>query len=606
MTNEKLNDAKADIIPAELAIEAMRDSGYSNTSFALAELIDNSVQANANSVEVYCLQEYRVIHARKRPRITTIAVLDDGCGMTPEVLQIALQFGNGTRLQDRRGIGRFGMGLPNSSISQCRRVEIWTWQQGPDNAMYTYLDVDEIKSGELKNVPTPTPQSLPTVWQQRSDIVNRTGTLVVWSNLEEHRLTWKSSEKTWEHTEKVVGRIYRKFIDEGKLQISLVAITDNSSAERRYVRANDPLYLMSNSSTPKPFDDEPMFQTWGNPTNFSIELGGERHDIVVRMSYSKQKAVPTDGTKGGDKPYGKHAAQNVGVSIVRANRELQLDDSWTIHYDTTERWWGAEVEFPPSLDEIFGVTNNKQRATKFCELAKFEYKSEFEFGESTSDYLERVKAEGDPIGILLPIKLHIDAQLKEIRRKIKDQRKVDGTGGDERHQHSTTEDKATAFFRKRQQTGHETESDRELFSEEHREKLVENLRTDKAYPVSEAEKIAKAVLKKRQKVRFFTKAMDGYAFFKVEPMGGGLTAIVFNEEHPFYEQIIGTLEYDISECTEKDLLDKLDLASTTIKLLFTAWARYEVEEGKKDGLSFDEIKQEWGKLAKLCLLESID
>ena len=40
-----------------------------------------------------------------------------------------------------------------------------------------------------------------------------------------------------------------------------------------------------------------------------------------------------------------------------------LDDGWCIGYDPRERWWGAEIEFPPTLDEVFGVPNNKQAAT---------------------------------------------------------------------------------------------------------------------------------------------------------------------------------------------------------------------------------------------------
>ena len=135
-----------EIIPPELAVKAMRDSGYKNTAYALAELIDNSVQAKATSVQVICIEEYQQVNKRSRRRIQAIGVLDDGVGMTPEILRLALQFGNGTHLTDRRGIGRFGMGLPNSSISQCRRVEIWTWQNGPDNAMYTYLDLITLDS----------------------------------------------------------------------------------------------------------------------------------------------------------------------------------------------------------------------------------------------------------------------------------------------------------------------------------------------------------------------------------------------------------------------------------------------------------------------------
>ncbi len=106
-----------EIIPPELAVKAMRDSGYKNTAYALAELINNSVQANASNVEVICREEYRQVNERKSRRIRAIGILDNGDGMTPETLCLALQFGNGKHMADRKGIGRFGMGLPNSSIS---------------------------------------------------------------------------------------------------------------------------------------------------------------------------------------------------------------------------------------------------------------------------------------------------------------------------------------------------------------------------------------------------------------------------------------------------------------------------------------------------------
>ena len=111
-----------EIIPPELAVKAMRDSGYKNTAYALAELIDNSVQAKATNLEVICIEAYGQVNERSRRRIQAIGILDNGNGMLPEILRLALQFGNGTHLTDREGIGRFGMGLPNSSISQCRRM----------------------------------------------------------------------------------------------------------------------------------------------------------------------------------------------------------------------------------------------------------------------------------------------------------------------------------------------------------------------------------------------------------------------------------------------------------------------------------------------------
>ena len=96
--------------------------------------------------------------------------------MNSTILRRALRFGDGTRLdRSRRGIGRFGVGLPQSSISQCQRVDIWTWQNGADNAFHCYLDLDEIKSHGRQEVPEPVPCGVPDRWRKVVDNVLEPG-----------------------------------------------------------------------------------------------------------------------------------------------------------------------------------------------------------------------------------------------------------------------------------------------------------------------------------------------------------------------------------------------------------------------------------------------
>ena len=528
-----------EIIPPELAVKAMRDSGYKNTAYALAELIDNSVQANATLVEVICIEAHRQVNERTRRRIQVIGILDNGDGMSPETLRLALQFGNGTHLTDRKGIGRFGMGLPNSSISQCRRVEVWTWQNGPDNAMHTYLDVDEIEGRTMFAVPVPAHRPLPDEWRARSENIETTGTLVVWTNFDDHRLTWRGASATLRNTEALVGRMYRKFIDDGLLSIRLLALL-TGNAEPTFderVRVNDPLYLMSNSSTPSPFDTKPMFQPWGEENEvFSIDYDGATHKVIVRMSWACEETVPGDKSDRGAKPYGKHAAKNIGLSIVREGRELDLDASWTNSYDPTERWWGVEVEFPSTLDEVFGVTNNKQSATILSHMAQFEWRAEADPDESLSEFRDRIKSDGDPRSLLLPIVDHIRRQIQEVRKRLSEQTKGRRTKQD-RHDQSTVEDLATTKFLERAEQGYSTEADITEFTEEDRKSFEQDLREDKHYSENVAEEIANATLTRKRKVVFLTKAMEGYSFFNVEHKQGGLTAIVFNTNHPLYEQL---------------------------------------------------------------------
>ena len=212
---EENKQLELSIIPVHLAITAMRDSGYRTTAHAIAELIDNAQQAKATEVSLFCFEETEQLEHRTRRRVKRIAVLDNGEGMDPDVLGQALQFGNGTRLADRSGIGRFGMGLPNASISQARKVDVWTWQNGPANAMRTYLDVDRIQNRELTYVPPPEHASIPPEYTNLAGALGRTGTLVVWSELDPTRLTWRGAKATLTNTEQLVGRIHRRFIDNG-------------------------------------------------------------------------------------------------------------------------------------------------------------------------------------------------------------------------------------------------------------------------------------------------------------------------------------------------------------------------------------------------------
>ena len=107
-------------------IEKQRSSGYKSTVYALAEIVDNSIDAKAKKIDVHFCEKTILGHARaERKRLHEIIVTDDGCGMTPSQLNSCLVFAEGSGSESGR-IGTFGMGLPNSSISVCRKVEVYS------------------------------------------------------------------------------------------------------------------------------------------------------------------------------------------------------------------------------------------------------------------------------------------------------------------------------------------------------------------------------------------------------------------------------------------------------------------------------------------------
>ncbi|MGN8171684.1 ATP-binding protein [Agrobacterium sp. 22117] len=596
MNQETSDDA---FIPADLAIQAMRDSGYKNTAYALAELVDNSVQAKAKSIEIFCIEEQVQVVERTRKRLNKIAVLDNGDGMDAATLRKALQFGNGTRLNARSGIGRFGMGLPNASISQALRLDVWSWQNGPDNALHTFLDVDEIRNRQRSTVPTPQAAALPQEWRDRAASLGRTGTLVVWTKLSADKLTWKGAKATLKNTGWLLGRIHRRFIGNGKLDIQLVGGEDGQLT-RQSTTINDPMYLTAAPTMVAPFDKEPMFDLL---FEFPITVEKDGEKFIVMTRYSVAKPVTKDLAGGSDRghtAYGKDAANNIGVSVMREDRELMLDRSWTTHYDPRERWWGCEVEFPAALDEIFGVTNNKQAATVFNELSTMDWQDLAEGRESELEVAERLKEEGDPKGVLLHLSKSIKENLGHIRETIKEQgrkRNRPPTDDNTRHGEGDPTEEANKRWKERDETNPLPGGPAQPTANDIDE-LKEDLTEDGRAP-EESKEIVARIVSGELKVVFIDKALGSSAeLFTVVPRGPA-TEVVFNRRHPAFDMVFNTVstDDDLDTLSSSDLQDRLMNATKAIQLLFAAWARMERED-PQNGARYERVRENWGKIAR--------
>ena len=81
------------IINTEMTVKAMRDSGYKSTTHALAELVDNAIEADATAIELFGIGK----HNEETNRITLeeLAVLDNGRGMDAATLRGSLRYGFG-------------------------------------------------------------------------------------------------------------------------------------------------------------------------------------------------------------------------------------------------------------------------------------------------------------------------------------------------------------------------------------------------------------------------------------------------------------------------------------------------------------------------------
>lgn len=327
------------IIEPRTFVIATRESGYRDLSAALAELIDNSLQAEAHSIDIF-VHESDVDGLRA----IRVAVLDDGQGMARGALRRALQFGGTDRFDSRSGFGRFGMGLPNSSVSQARRLEVYSWQR-PGRPWHTYLDIDEVAAGKMRCIPVPTLRAMPC-WAQEH--AGHAGTLVVWPRCD--RLERFRVEGLVTRIRRKIGRLFRYHLWEG------VSIRVNGAV----IQPIDPLFLDRRGACrgARPYGVPLRYEvvTPKGPTTIEVRFSLLP---VLRWSRWSSDLKRTNGVLG-----------SAGVSIVRGKREV--DYGWhlfgTKRRENYDDWWRCEIRFSPEADEFFGVTNSKQGVNPTADL----------------------------------------------------------------------------------------------------------------------------------------------------------------------------------------------------------------------------------------------
>lgn len=391
----------AELVRADTALQSFRDGGYNFTD-AIGEIVDNAIQAGARKIKFDW--EFRSVKRGKSPKpkreIVSLGIADDGQGIAAGILANVLTIGFSTRYNSREGIGRFGVGFKLASISQAKRLEIYTQPTFLDvqadslgnyipltsskntgrKIFMTYLDLDDIREGKQVNYSYREVDSFPDDYAKLMDGFN-SGTLVIWRNIDrmnEDKAYTESADEKIASLNYFLSRTYRIYIDKG-LKI-FIPNKENRLFEEKEINPYDPTFQIDNLDANALAQGESMQGEFVEDGELKIE------DEIVkwRVYLTPEVTRLVEGGGGIKGPLGEqqfkrlHIPDNQGkISFLRHDREISYTKvPHLIQSDSLDRnghldrHIGIEVSFSPALDEYFQVRHIKRGVEPVEKLKK--------------------------------------------------------------------------------------------------------------------------------------------------------------------------------------------------------------------------------------------
>jgi hypothetical protein len=315
-------------------VESLRAFGYSPEA-AVADLIDNSISADAHEIEV---------HFHWNGAASTVTVSDDGRGMDEPTLLNAMRAGSRNPLEarDASDLGRFGLGLKTASFSQARELTVLSRKRGTRKSAIRRWDLDLIaETSEWRLLRTGPPNSNVPLTRDSS------GTVVMWSKCD--RLVGDSDRQ-----ESKAHSRFNAAIDRVAQHLSVVF--------HRYMVGRGKVTITVNGVKLKPWDpfmkdndatqhlDSEMLSLSGRPVNVSPYV------LPHRSKLSADEQTAGAGAAGWN--------QQQGFYVYRNNRLLVQGDWLGLGFAKDEHTKLARiaVEFPAALDHDWQVDVKKSSA----------------------------------------------------------------------------------------------------------------------------------------------------------------------------------------------------------------------------------------------------
>ena len=323
-------------------IEGLRDTGY-NFNTALADIVDNSVDAEASRIVIRVEMDY--------DGEVMISVSDNGTGMGRSDLRNGMTYG-ADGASDPSRLGKFGLGLKTASTAYCRRLSVVTKASGSDEPIKATWDLDFVAEKQqwklIENPPTEEEAALLEETAKGSS-----GTLVIWDKVD--RLLKVYAEPGGTHAQKAMkkaidgfrhhaGMVYQRFLDPDDKRAHNVELTINGEAVAPW----------------NPFcQDEPVTELVADETQ-QVELSdGSSASFTIRAFVLPRK---TEWSSDEARSVGRATNANQGIYVYRENRLIHPAD-WLGMYSKEPHFTLLRVEFSfdHELDQAFHVDIKKSR-----------------------------------------------------------------------------------------------------------------------------------------------------------------------------------------------------------------------------------------------------
>lgn len=320
---------------APVLMESTRAMGYSLES-AIADIIDNSIAANASKVDI----QFSPYDA-----VPFISILDDGEGMTKEQINDAMRYGSQSSLntRDSRDLGRFGLGLKTASLSQCRCLTVITKQGRRLEARR--WDLDEIyKKGTwaLLSLSSDEIHAIPQFQTQLKPL--ESGTLVLWEKLDRMlngaKATDKLMSRKMEYVHEHLALVFHRYLA-GESGITKLTIQMNGLK----IEPKDP-FLLGRSTV---FQADEKFIIEGHPVEVSSFM------LPHVSNLTKKEKAALGGTEG--------LTRDQGFYIYRNKRLLVWGTWFRMHRkDELSKLARIRVDVPNALDHLWTLDIRKSTA----------------------------------------------------------------------------------------------------------------------------------------------------------------------------------------------------------------------------------------------------